>query len=193
LREGFRALDGSTPEWLIETVRSTPASWQWRLRVAREPKRLFRWLAPACATLVLGFVAGISLRPQGDLVTTASGQVIAQGALGKALDGQLASERNTGSVRIGISFRNRTGQACRTFNSGNNAGLACHNTGAWVVGMLVRQVQEDTGAVYHMAGSEMPDAVRRAVMASIRGEPFDTTMEVQAARDGWPQIRTSGH
>lgn len=193
LREGFHALDGSIPERLIQAARTAPASWRWRLRAAQKPNRLFRWLAPACATLLLGFVAGVSLAPQGDLVTSTSGQVIAQGALDKALDGQLASEASAGRVRIGISFRNKAGQVCRTFNNGNNAGLACHNAGVWVVAMLVRQVPEDAGAAYRMAGSEMPDAVRRAVTASIRGEPFDATMEAQAARDRWPQIRTSGH
>jgi anti-sigma factor RsiW len=193
LRDEFHALDGSMPERLIQTARTAPASWRWRLRATREPNRLFRWLVPTCATLVLGFVAGISLRPQADLATSASGQVIAHGTLDKALDRQLASEASAGPVRIGISFRNKAGQACRTFNSGSNAGLACHNAGAWVVTMLVRQVPEDAGSAYRMAGSEMPDAVRRAVTASIRGEPFDAAMEAQTARDGWPQIRTSGH
>src|SRR6185312_6650362 len=88
LREGFHALDGSIPERLIQAARTAPASWRWRLRAAQKPNRLFRWLAPACATLLLGFVAGVSLVPQGDLVTSTSGQVIAQGALDKALDGQ---------------------------------------------------------------------------------------------------------
>lgn len=191
LRDGFRALNGSMPERLIETVRNAPVSWQWRLRTALEPARPLRWLAPACAALVLGFVAGTSLWPQSDLGTNASGQVVAQGALGKALDSQLASQG--GPVRIGISFRNKAGQACRTFNSGSNAGLACHDAGAWVVGMLVKQVPEDAGAAYRMVGSAMPDAVRRAVTANINGEPFDAAMEAQAARDGWPEITTPGH
>jgi hypothetical protein len=191
LRDSFRALDGSMPERLVETVRNAPVSWQWRLRTALEPARPLRWLAPACAALVLGFVAGISLWPQSDFGTGASGQVIAQGGLGKALDRQLASQG--GPVRIGISFRNKAGQACRTFNSGSNAGLACHDAGAWVVGMLVKQAPEDAGAAYRMVGSAMPDAVRRAVMAGMSGEPFDAAMEAQAAKDGWAEIKAPGH
>jgi anti-sigma factor RsiW len=193
LREGFRALDASVPERLTEAVRTAPISWQWRLRAARKPTGLFRWLLPAGAALVIGFVAGTSLRPQSDLVTSKSGQVIAQGALDKALDSQLASEGSTVPVRIGISFRNKAGQACRTFNNGSNAGMACHQSGAWVIGMLVKQVPEDPGTAYRMAGSEMPDAVRHAVAASIRGEPFDAGMESRAAKDGWPEIKTSGY
>jgi hypothetical protein len=193
LRDGFRALDASMPRRLIETVRTTPISWRWRLRAALEPDQLFRWLVPASAALVLGFVAGTSLTPRSDLGTSASGQVIAQGDLDKALDRQLASQADSGPIRIGISFRNKTGQVCRTFNSGDNAGLACHKAGAWVIGMLVRQVPEDAGAAYHMAGSEMPDAVRHAVTASMRGEPFDAATEARAAKAGWPEIKASGH
>jgi anti-sigma factor RsiW len=195
LRDRFRALDGSMPEQLIETVRTAPVSWQWRLRAALAPNRPLRWLAPACAALVLGFVAGTSLWPaKNDFGTGASGQLVAQGALGKALDSQLASEGNSGPVRIGISFRNKAGQACRIFNSGSTAGLACHSAGTWVVGMLVKQAApEDAGAAYRMVGSEMPDAVRRAVTSSISGEPFDAAAESRAARDGWPQIKVPDH
>jgi hypothetical protein len=191
LRHGFRALDGTMPRRLLETVRTTPVSWQWRLRAALEANRPLRWLVPACAALVLGIVASISLRPQSDFGTSASGQVIAQGALGKALDKQLASQ--DGPVRIGISFRDKAGQACRTFNSGSNAGLACHDAGTWVVGILVKQVPEDAGAAYRMVGSAMPDAVRHAVTTNISGEPFDAAMEARAAKDGWPEIKASGH
>jgi hypothetical protein len=193
LRSGFRVLDGVTPERLVDAVRTAPVSWQWRLRAALEPDRLFRWLAPACAALVLGFVAGTSLWPQSDLGASTSGPVIAQGALGKALDTQLASEGSAGPIRIGVSFRNKAGEVCRTFNSNSSAGLACRNEGAWVIGMLVRQgPAEDAGAAYRMVGSEMPDAVRRAVMAIISGEPLDAEAEARAARDGWPQIKSSG-
>lgn len=191
LRHGFRALDGTMPRRLLETVRTTPVSWQWRLRAALEANRPLRWLVPAGAALVLGIVVSIGLRLQGDFGTSASGQVIAQGALGKALDMQLASEDSP--VRIGISFRNKAGQACRTFNSGGNAGLACHEAGTWVVGILVKQVPEDAGAAYRMVGSAMPDAVRHAVTADISGEPFDVAAEARAAKDGWPEIKASGH
>lgn len=191
LRNGFRALDSAMPERLTEAVRTAPVSWQWRLHAALEANRPLRWLVPAAAALVLGLVASIGLRPQSDFGTSASGQVIAQGALGKALDTQLASENSP--VRVGISFRNKAGQACRTFNSGSNAGLACHDAGSWVVGILVKQVPEDAGAAYRMVGSAMPDAVRHAVTANIRGEPFDAAAEARAAKEGWPEIKASGH
>lgn len=193
LRGSFRALDGAVPKRLTNTVRTSPVSWQWHLRAMLVPGRLFRWLAPACATLVLGFVAGTSLQSQSDLGASASGPVIAQGALDKALDTQLASEGSAGPIRIGVSFRNKAGEACRTFNSNGNAGLACRNAGAWVIGMLVGQgPAEDAGAAYRMVGAQMPDAVRHAVMANISGEPFDAAAEARAARDGWPQIKPSG-
>jgi hypothetical protein len=36
-----------------------------------------------------------------------------------------------------------------------------------------------------MAGSEMPDAVRRAVETSIQGAPYDAIAEAQARASGW--------
>lgn len=193
LRGSFRALDGAMPKRLVDTVRTAPVSWQWRLRAMLVPGRLFRWLAPTCAALVFGFVAGTSLRPQSDFGASASGPVIAQGALDKALDTQLASEGGAGPIRIGVSFRNKAGQVCRTFDSNGSTGLACRDAGAWVIGMLVGQgPAEDSGAAYRMVGAQMPDAVRHAVMASISGEPFDAAAEARAARDGWTQIKPSG-
>jgi len=59
--------------------------------------------------------------------------------------------------------------------------------------MLVKQVPEDAGAAYRMVGSAMPDAVRRAVMANIRGEPFDAAAEARAAKNGWPEMKNTGH
>ena len=120
----------------------------------------------------------------GDLISS-HGQMLARGDLARALDTKLASAGYSGEgPRIGISFRNRDGRDCRTFTSGNQAGLACHQGSKWVVMTLVAQNSESS-AIYRMAGSEMPDAVRRAVEASIQGAPFDAIAEAQARANGW--------
>jgi hypothetical protein len=53
-----------------------------------------------------------------------------------------------------------------------------------VISALAAQSPE-AGGTYRMAGSEMPDAVRRAVEVSIQGTPFDAIGEAQARANGW--------
>jgi hypothetical protein len=136
--------------------------------------------------LALGLVIGVVLRPAKDLAINASGQLVAQGALGEALDRKLASTGYDGNgPRIGISFRDKAGEACRTFSNSTASGVACRRNDAWVVGTLVETAPENPGASYRMAGSQMPDAVRGAVAAIMDGAPFDAAAE-RAARDrGW--------
>jgi len=182
LRARFGELDCQVPLRLIEAVRTAPVSWQWRFRTWRERNLTVRRLVPAGAALLLGLVAGVAVRPQADLGANAAGQLVAQGALGRTLDTALAS---AGAGQIGISFRDKAGRDCRTFSKGESAGLACHQAGTWVVETLARRTVEDDGAAYRMAGSEMPDAVRQAVTASIEGAPYDARAEAQARDRGW--------
>lgn len=186
LRAAFGELDGAIPARLIEAVRSTPISWRWRLRTMLTPILSVRWLVPAGAALAFGLVIGLVARPQSDLGADASGQLVAQGGLGHILDTRLASDgAGLGSAQVGISFLSKTGEDCRTFTDGKSAGLACRQGGAWVIETLARKVREDEGAAYRMAGSDMPDAVRRAVMARIAGKPFDAATEAHALAGGW--------
>jgi hypothetical protein len=171
------------PSRLVEAVRKTPVSWRWRLFAGRRGFGLPS-LLPAGAALLAGLVLGITMRPAGDLALL-HGEMLARGALAQALDTRLASAGYDGEgPRIGISFRDHDGSACRTFASGHQAGLACHRSGDWVVTTLVTQASE-SGRAYRMAGSEMPEAVRRAVEVSIQGEPFDAQAEAQARANGW--------
>lgn len=175
-----------SPSRLVETVQKAPASWRWRLQAILGRRFVARSLVPASAALLAGLVIGMTLRPEGELMLS-HGQVLARGDLAQALDTKLASAGYNGQgPRIGISFRDREGRGCRTFASGSQAGLACHRKKDWVVTTLVTQPPE-AGGTYRMAGSEMPDAVRRAVEASIQGEPFDAKAEAQARDGGWTE------
>lgn len=53
-----------------------------------------------------------------------------------------------------------------------------------MVTTLVTQASESGGA-YRMAGSQMPEAVRRAVEVSIQGQAFDAETEARARANGW--------
>ena len=172
------------PSRLVETVQNAPVSWRWRLQAVLGRHFVARSLVPASATLFAGLIIGMMARPGGDLISS-QGQMLARGDLAQALDSKLASNGYSGEgPRIGISFRDRAGRDCRTFTSGSQAGLACHQQGGWVVTALVAQSPE-SGSSYRMAGSEMPDAVRRTVEASIQGAPFDAKAEAQARANGW--------
>ena len=172
------------PSRLVETVQQAPVSWRWRLQAVLGRRFVIRSLVPAGAALFAGLVIGVAIKPGSDLMLS-HGQMLARGDLAQALDTKLASSGYSGEgPRIGISFRDHAGADCRTFTSGSQAGLACHQQGNWVITALVTQSPESGGA-YRMAGSEMPDAVRRAVEASIQGAPFDAIAEAQARANGW--------
>lgn len=172
------------PSRLVDTARTAPVSWRWRLQAYLGRHFVVRSLLPAGAALAAGLIIGITTKSNGDLILS-RGQMLAGGSLAQALDTKLASSGYDGKgPRIGISFRDRAGKDCRTFTSGSQAGLACHRDGAWMISTLVAQGPE-AGGTYRMAGSEMPDAVRRAVEASIQGAPFDAIAEAQARANGW--------
>ena len=172
------------PDRLVETAQSAPVSWQWRLR-AGLAKHPVGWLSSAmAAALAFGLIIGVALRPASDIAMS-GGTMLAQGALRDALDTKLASAGYDGrGPRMGISFRGRDGSDCRTFDDKDTAGRACHRSGSWIVTALAAHRQESAGA-YRMAGSEMPDAIRQAVEASIVGAPYDAAAEADARAGGW--------
>jgi len=172
------------PSRLVETAIKSPVSWQWRLQALLGRRFVMRSLIPAAAALLAGLIIGLTTGSRGDLFLS-HGQMLARDDLAQALNTDLASSGYSGEgPHIGISFRDHRGRDCRTFALAGQAGLACHQDGAWVVSTLVMQSSE-SGGTYRIAGSEMPDAVRRAVEASIQGAPFDATAEAQARANGW--------
>jgi hypothetical protein len=187
LRARFAELGQAVPERLVKTALEAPVSRWWFLRRALGFHPALRLAAAAGLALAVGLVVGLGLRPQADFVPGPSGQLLARGGLGRALDNRLAAENPAGTAtRLGISFRNRSGRDCRTFSSGESAGIACHANGDWVIETIVRHQAENARAQYRMAGSEMPEAVRRAIMSAIVGEPFDAAAEQRARARGWP-------
>jgi len=175
---------GPPPEKLMRSIESAPVSWRWRLRHAWQQPLLRTWM-PAGATLALGLLIGIGLSPPGDIASR-GGQVMAQGALASALNSKLASERGAGSgPRIGITFRDRDGHYCRTFDTGAESGFACHEERGWGIAMLAARPNAEAQGPYRMVGSEMPDVVRSAIAARIQGEPFDMKAEKSARDRDW--------
>ncbi|HEY0596260.1 anti-sigma factor [Sphingopyxis sp.] len=153
------------------------------LAARRETKRLrfapIHW-ATIAASLVLGLTIGLKpWMPVAD-VTNANGTLVASGALAEALDTQLASNQPAdATVRIGLSFRNRDGRTCRSFEGRGLAGIGCHEGGRW---RLERTMGGTAQGEYRQAASGALAADAAAMMA---GEPFDAAAERAARRRGW--------
>ncbi|MFZ2508396.1 MAG: hypothetical protein WAW79_08000 [Steroidobacteraceae bacterium] len=147
--------------------------------------QLPQWSALATA-VALGLFAGILMMrdPAGPYAETEAG-LVARGDLAIALSSQLARDADAGSVRIGLSYRDRSGAFCRTFRLQQQAplaGLACRSAEDWQLQLIAAATPlegELRGAAL------MPMAVLHAVDASIEGEPFDAPSEIAARDAGW--------
>jgi len=148
-------------------------------------RRLPDWFALA-ASVTLGLFAGLFLaRSPRAPFAEADGVLVAQGALEATLDAGLASAPGSGDVRIGISFRSREGDYCRTFHLQQEAplaGLACRHGDAWRLDVLAAAAAQDGGL---RPAAAMPIAVLHAVDAAIAGEPLDAAAETAARDAGW--------
>ncbi len=168
------------------TILSARVSLRWRLSAFIRRRLTIRSLIPLGTALATGIAIGVLSRPATNFSIDGRGQLIATGSLADALDTQLASARYLGTgARIGISFRSKAGQDCRTFSLKSASAAACHQNGAWIIAVLVRTTPENPGAAYQMAGSTMPSAVRRFVERNISGVPFDAKAELNAQRQHW--------
>ena len=149
----------------------------------REAKRrrfaAVHWVAIA-ASLALGLTLGLRpWMPPAD-VSSAKGTLIAAGALAEALDTQLASNQpQGGAVRIGLSFRDRDGRYCRSFEGRTLSGIGCRDAGHW---SLERTMAGQAGPDYRQAASGALAADAAAMMA---GDPFDAEAERAARDNGW--------
>lgn len=151
---------------------------------ARPQFGLPQWAAMA-ATLVLGVVIGGPLLESRDTgpLTVEQGRMIASGDLGQALDVQLASAQADRPVRVGLSFKDREGQYCRSFTAAGASGLACREGGDWrVEGMFA--APEGQSGEYRMAAGEDP-RLADLIDQRIAGEPLDAAGEAAAQKAGW--------
>lgn len=151
-----------------------------------------QWGAIAASLAIGAVIAGFVLESVDLLgpIGTRGGRLLAQGGLDRALTQQLASEQTSDApVSMGVSFRSKAGDYCRTFVlEGEPAlgGFACHEAGEWRVHTLARIDDANAGVgSYRPAASSLPPAVLSAVEAQIVGEPLDANAEAQAQKNGW--------
>ncbi|MEO5773565.1 MAG: anti-sigma factor [Sphingomicrobium sp.] len=188
LRAAFDPIaSDAVPERLRQAIRRPAAVTDlsnWRERKQRPPARraLPQWAAIA-ATLAVGVFVGMQLNdPAKSPVELHDGQMIAASALDRALDKQLASASQN-DVRIGLTFRDSSGDICRSFTTAVSSGLACRNGEDWQVkGMFAAPEGQQAG--YRMAGGEDPN-LATLIDSTIEGEPFDADHEAQARAKDW--------
>lgn len=162
-----------------------------RAQPPRPPWGWFEWGAMAASVATGAIIAYLVIQsPQNERFSTVRGQLVARADLDLALSNQLASDPIPGSdVRIGVSFKSKTGDRCRTFlvkEAQPVGGLACRAGGEWQIQVIAnaeRSTAPDGG--YQQAGAQMPGAVLAAAQNAIDGEPFDAEAEVAARERGW--------
>ena len=169
--ERLRAL--LTPDVAVDTS----------LAARREAKRArfapIHWGAIA-ASLVLGLALGLRPWAPAASIAEANGAVVAAGPLADALDTQLASNQPPdAAVRIGLSFEDKAGRYCRSFESASLDGIGCHDDGRW---RLERTMRGQAGTDYRQASSGELAAATAAMMG---GDPLDAAAERQARDKGW--------
>lgn len=196
-----KVLDESPPQRLVDAARGVPAVRREGnvipLRRRRAQRNTWPQWATMAASLVIGVIIGqvfLRMPTPGAPVASRNGQVLASGTLAQALSDQLASTQTPEApVRIGVSFKSKTGEYCRTFTmheSTTLAGLACRDHNDWRVKMLAQNPQSESsstngGGAYRQAGSEMPRSVLQAVDESISGDPLDARAETLARDARW--------
>lgn len=199
LRSAFdKVLDEPIPERLTGTARTAPAPATRRennvvpLRRKTAPRRSWPHWGAIAASLVLGLVAGqiVRLYSESAPITERDGRLLASGGLAHALSTQLASDQTELTpVQVGVSFRSKSGNYCRTFtlhDAAAMAGLACHEGDNWRVQVLTQTSSPTAGkATYTQAGSAMPKAILQAVDEEIAGDPLDARGEAAARSKDW--------
>jgi len=160
-------------------------------RDARPPRRGWRWpeWTALAASLAIGVLVAPWLRPAAPpaLLEVSGDGLVAGAELADALDHRLASEgAGPGPVSVGLSFRARDGDYCRTFvlePPRAVAGLACRDDDGWRVSALGEA--RPAGGELRLASSPLPPAVLSEVDARLQGDPLDAAGERQARDAGW--------
>lgn len=157
------------------------------------PRGWLRLSLPQWAGLAATFLLGMGSwqliqRNNDSMLVERGGTWIATGTLAQALSNQLVPEQTIEStVQIGISFRSKSGEYCRTFQiPPSSVGMACHSGSRWQIQMLGQNARAAQNAAgYRQAASAVPAWLALQVDSLISGEPLDMQTEANARAHGW--------
>lgn len=203
LRSAFGGVLGETmPEHLLATARTAPASNSSRIAEiteitpatpARRDAIKQRWSWPEwgaiAASLLLGVIAARApwSTDSAGFIVAENGRMIASGVLASALTRQPGGAHDS-PVQIGVSFRAKSGEYCRTFavREGDTlAGFACRDAENWRVHTLAQSEPGNSGTQYRMAGTAVPPIIVQAVENVMAGDALDAAGEAAALQRGW--------
>jgi hypothetical protein len=158
------------------------------LATARQARRGRLFAGAPCLAVGLAIGGGgVALRPQPVIVSKA-GALVAQGALARALDRQLASSQDPqAAIRIGLTVRTRDGGYCRTFIDApaHTAGLACRTEKAWNIPIAANSVADDGSGAYRTAADDIPASVIDGAQSVAAGPPLDARQEAAGLAGRW--------
>ena len=158
-------------------------------RAAAPRRALSNWAqwGGMAASVVLGVLMGTQLTPSaGDAdLGLQGGKLLAGGVIEKSLATQLASDTNSRTpVAVQLSFIDKRGQYCRTFSTGQVAGLACQDQGRWSVQHLATVDAKPTTEM-RQANTALPPALLEAVDQRMDGNTLNADAERAARTRGW--------
>jgi hypothetical protein len=171
-------LDEPVPDRLLRAAKKSPAS------SSAQPRRRWSWpeWTSIAASLLIGILAGRAmLQPESE------SRLVAGGALAQALSEQLSSQDGT-EIDIGLTFRSRSGEYCRTFGaraSNPVVGFACRDAETWRIDMLSTAPRAQAGGAYRMASTQLPAPVVQAIAERMQGEALDADEEAIARQRRW--------
>jgi len=151
-----------------------------------------RVLIPAGA-LAAGVAIGIGISglfPSGTMLQNRNGELLASGDLARVLSTQLAADQNTSApARVGISFVDKAGEFCRSFqtdDTGQNAlaGIACRVGDSWRV-VATAATQSAPAGTFRQAAAALPNSLRDAITGMMAGQPLNATAEREARAHNW--------
>jgi hypothetical protein len=175
------AFAGVPAEPLPERLRAPLETNVVQLRPRAAPSRpAWASLAAAmAASLLVGLGLGTQV-PSGPIAEQ-GGALVARGSLASALDSQ--SSGAPGDTRILLSFQDRGGRFCRTFDSRAASGIACRDSGRWAV-IRTRAGSAASAGEYRQANSPTA-ALFAEAQEMMAGEPLDAAAEATARERGW--------
>jgi hypothetical protein len=181
-------LTEQVPDRLLRTATKAQAA-----KTGSMPRRQWSWpeWTSIAASLVIGVFAGRAMlqpdRASAIIASGIDGHVIASGALAQALSDQLSSEDGS-AVDIGLSFRTKSGEYCRTFAaraSNPVVGFACRDAEVWRIDMLSTGPGAESGGDYRMASTQLPAPIVQAIADRMQGEALDADEEAIARQHRW--------
>lgn len=155
---------------------------------AKAPATPARWAGWAissgiAASLLVGLAIGRLWGSGGeDGVGVRGGRMVARGEVAAALDTQLASKQDGKAVRIGVTFQQKGGGWCRSFNSEPMEGVACFVGKRWRLQQVVPGSLKSNSYQQAVSGDAR---IMETVKALMDGAPADAAQEAQAKADGW--------